>query len=140
MAVGYHNGGMIGQMNITPLTGVMLILLIVLMATATILVPEPSPPVDLPAAASSEIIAGERGEIVVAVDRDGALFVDEQPVGAEEFTRALLDASRRLAADRKVVLVRADLEAPYGRIIWIMDSARLAGLRHIALATRRPDE
>jgi biopolymer transport protein ExbD len=93
--------------------------------------------VDLPPAVSGELATKGDGEITVIVNRDGELFVDEQPVAPEVLTQALMDAARKIEADRKVVVVRGDREAAYGQIIWIMDSARLVGLRHVSLATER---
>jgi biopolymer transport protein TolR len=125
----------ISDINITPLTDVMLVLLIIFMVTATFFVAEPAMQVDLPPAVSSELVTKGDGEITVIVNREGALFVDEQPVAPERLTQALMDAARSIAADRKLVVVRGDREAAYGQIIWIMDSARLVGLRHVSLAT-----
>jgi len=129
----------IAEINITPLTDVMLVLLIIFMVTATFFVAEPAMQVQLPPAVSSELVGTGDGDITVIVNREGALFVDEQPVAAEALTQALMDAARNIEADRKVVVVRGDREAAYGQIIWIMDSARLVGLRHVSLATERPE-
>ena len=134
------NGTIISEINITPLTDVMLVLLIIFMVTATFFVAEPAMQVELPPAVSSELITKGNGEITVIVNRDGDLFVDEQRVSAERLTEALIDAARNIDADRKVVVVRGDREAAYGQIIWIMDSARLVGLRHVSLSTERPEE
>jgi len=134
------NSTIISEINITPLTDVMLVLLIIFMVTATFFVAEPAMQVELPPAVSSELVAKGNGEITVIVNRDGDLFVDEQRVSAERLTEALMDAARNIDADRKVVVVRGDREAAYGQIIWIMDSARLVGLRHVSLSTERPEE
>jgi biopolymer transport protein TolR len=127
----------IAEINIVPLTDVMLVLLVIFMVTATFFVAEPAMQVDLPPAVSGELATKGDGEITVIVNRDGELFVDEQPVAPEVLTQALMDAARKIEADRKVVVVRGDREAAYGQIIWIMDSARLVGLRHVSLATER---
>jgi len=134
------NSTIISEINITPLTDVMLVLLIIFMVTATFFVAEPAMQVELPPAVSSELVTKGNGEITVIVNRDGDLFVDEQRVSAERLTEALMDAARNIDADRKVVVVRGDREAAYGQIIWIMDSARLVGLRHVSLSTERPEE
>lgn len=132
--------GIISEINITPLTDVMLVLLIIFMVTATFFVAEPAMQVDLPPAVSSEKAARENGEITVIVNRQGQLFVNEAPVSADALTQVLMEAARSVTADRKVVVVRGDREAAYGQIIWIMDSARLVGLRHVSLATEPPEE
>ena len=134
------NDTIISEINITPLTDVMLVLLIIFMVTATFFVSDPAMQVELPPAVSSALVAKEDGEITVVVNRDGLLFVNDQPVSADQLTDALIAAARDIEAERKVVMVRGDHQAAYGQIIWIMDSARLVGLRHISLATERPEE
>lgn len=96
--------------------------------------------VELPPAVSSDLINKQKDEITVIVSKQGDLFVQDRPVAAEDLTQALLEAARQSTADPKVVVVRGDTEAAYGRIIWIMDSARLVGLRNVSLATERPGE
>ena len=134
------NGDIIAEINITPLTDVMLVLLIIFMVTATFFVTEPAMQVELPPAVSSDLVTKKDGEITVVVNREGGLFVNEQKVPPEELTQALLDAAREIVADYKVVVVRGDTEAAYGQIIWIMDSARLVGLRNVSLSTERTEE
>jgi len=141
MAVGNQssNGDIIADINITPLTDVMLVLLIIFMVTATFFVTEPAMEVVLPPAVSSDLVTKEDGEITVIVTAEGKLFVNEQATQAEGLTEALLEAARETESERKVVVVRGDTEAAYGQIIWIMDSARLVGLRNVSLATERPE-
>jgi len=134
------NGTIIADINITPLTDVMLVLLIIFMVTATFFVAEPAMQVELPPAISSDLVAKQDGEITVIVNAEGQLFVNEQATPAEQLTQALMAAARETVGDPKVVVVRGDSEAAYGQIIWIMDSARLVGLRNVSLATVRPDE
>ena len=69
MAVGNQssNGAIIADINITPLTDVMLVLLIIFMVTATFFVTEPAMEVVLPPAVSSDLVTKEDGEITVIV-------------------------------------------------------------------------
>ena len=142
MAVGNQssNGSIIAEINITPLTDVMLVLLIIFMVTATFFVTEPAMEVELPPAVSSDPVPKQDGEITVIVNAQGQLFVNEEEISAEDLTQALLEAARETDSGHKVVVVRGDTEAAYGQIIWIMDSARLVGLRNVSLSTRRVDE
>lgn len=140
MAISSGTGedGIISEINITPLTDVMLVLLVIFMVTATFFVAEPAMQVELPPAVSSELVTKEDGEITVVVNRSGEIRVQDRPVAPEALTQALLEAARQVTAERKVVVVRGDREAAYGRVIWIMDAARLVGLRNVSLATERP--
>jgi biopolymer transport protein TolR len=132
------NDGIISEINITPLTDVMLVLLIIFMVTATFFVAEPAMQVELPPAVTSELVPREDGEITVVVKQDGGMTVDDRPTTETGLTNALLEAARTIQAERKVVVVRGDRQAAYGRVIWIMDAARLVGLRNVSLATEEP--
>jgi biopolymer transport protein ExbD len=132
------NDGIISEINITPLTDVMLVLLIIFMVTATFFVAEPAMQVELPPAVTSELVPKENGEITVIVKQDGGMTVNDRPTTEAGLTNALLEAARNIEADRKVVVIRGDREAAYGRVIWIMDAARLVGLRNVSLATEKP--
>jgi len=132
------NDGIISEINITPLTDVMLVLLIIFMVTATFFVAEPAMQVELPPAVTSELVTKEDGEITVIVRQDGGMTVNDRPTTEAGLTNALLEAARSIQAEKKVVVVRGDREASYGRVIWIMDASRLVGLRNVSLATEKP--
>ena len=141
MALGNQssNGAIIAEINITPLTDVMLVLLIIFMVTATFFVTEPAMEVELPPAVTSGLVPQQDGEITVIVNAEGQLFVNGEATPAEQLTQSLMDAAREITAEPKVVVVRGDTDAAYGQIIWIMDSARLVGLRNVSLSTERPE-
>ena len=134
------NQAIISEINITPLTDVMLVLLIIFMVTATFFVAQPAMQVELPSAVSSELVTREEGEITVIVGRDGTLLVAGESTDEKGLTQALMRAARAVHGTNKVVVVRGDREAAYGKVIWIMDAARLVGLRHVSLATERPED
>ena len=132
-----QNDGIISEINITPLTDVMLVLLIIFMVTATFFVAEPAMQVELPPAVTSDLVPKVDGEITVIVKQDGSMTVNDRPTTETGLTNALLEAARSIEAEKKVVVVRGDREAAYGRVIWIMDAARLVGLRNVSLATEQ---
>jgi biopolymer transport protein ExbD len=129
----------ISEINITPLTDVMLVLLIIFMVTATFFVAEPAMQVELPPAVSSELVTKEQNEITVLIDSAGRMRIGDTLVSEDRLTQALIEAARRIPVPEKTVVIRGDRQAAYGKIIWIMDAARLVGLRHVSLATERPE-
>jgi biopolymer transport protein TolR len=139
VSVQRESDGIISEINITPLTDVMLVLLIIFMVTATFFVAEPAMQVELPPAVSSEVVTKDRNEITVLVNSAGEMRIGDAPVSEDGLTQALLDAARGIPRPDKTVVIRGDRQAAYGKIIWIMDAARLVGLRHVSLATERPD-
>jgi biopolymer transport protein ExbD len=125
----------ISDINITPLTDVMLVLLIIFMVTATFFVAEPAMKVNLPPAVTSEREPAKGSEITVIVNRAGEVLVEDRQVKPVDLVQALMAAAKRVRAEPKVVVVRGDKQAAYGAVIWVMDAARLVGLRHVSLAT-----
>ena len=88
---------------------------------------------------TSELVPKSNGEITVLVKEGGAVTVDGRPATDANLTSVLLEAARNIQADKKVVVVRGDRQAAYGKVIWIMDAARLVGLRNVSLATEQSE-
>ncbi|MCL6520125.1 MAG: biopolymer transporter ExbD [Armatimonadetes bacterium] len=130
-----HENSLITDINITPLTDVMLVLLIIFMVTATFFIAEPSMKVNLPPAVTSTRKAETSGEITVTINEQGHMLMGGRPVRPADLVNALMSAARKLPQPQKVVVIRADKKASYGSVIWVMDAARLVGLHHVSLAT-----
>ena len=72
------SGGMITDINVTPLVDITLVLLIIFMVTAHLIVNKAIPGVDTPKAASGEEV---RTTLALTIDNSRALFVNGQKVG-----------------------------------------------------------
>ncbi len=129
----------ITEINITPLTDVMLVLLIIFMVTATFFIAEPVMKVSLPPAVTSIRDSEAADEITVTVNQLGNFFVDGRLVQPADLVEVLMNTARKLPNARKIVVIRADKKAAYGSIIWVMDAARLVGLRNVSLTTEEVD-
>lgn len=116
--------------NVTSLIDVIFLLLIFFLVTATFS-EQPALRIDLPRSASSGI--GRREEMVLAVTREGNLFLDQKPVERGQLTE-LLAESARLQAEPTLVL-KADREVSYGLIVELMDISRRVGLEKIVALT-----
>ena len=126
--------GVVAEINITPLTDVFLVLLIIFMVTTSV-VANQSKQVDLPGAEVSETTP--QG-VTVTVLEDGAMLVNDTPTSdADLFT--VLEAA--LADTReKLVILKGDKNVLLGKAVNILDLAQQAGATGIALATRPPDK
>ena len=117
--------------NVIPFIDIMLVLLAIVLATATFIA-EGRLEIALPAAAQqSPPLQQETFEI--AIDRDGAVFVDEQPVGLEALS-IRLDG---LAAETPIRL-RVDASAEFGSFVAVIDRLKARGLDQIGITTRTP--
>jgi len=124
--------GVVAEINITPLTDVFLVLLIIFMVTTSV-VANQSKNIDLPGAEVSD--TAPQG-VTVTVDESGGILVNDQPVANDALFQALEAA---LAETReKVVILRGDRKVLLGQAVNILDVAQQAGAKGIALATKPP--
>ena len=115
--------------NLTPLIDMAFILVIFLVTTSSF-VKEAGVDVDRPKAQTA--VPEERASIVVAVTADGEVWIEEQAVDI----RALRAHLERLYAKNPEgsVVILADKGSLTGRVIEVVDQARLAGVTSIAIA------
>jgi biopolymer transport protein TolR len=125
---------MLGEINVTPLVDVVLVLLLIFMVT----VPMMSRGIDvsLPVADQPQIPQEDR--ITVSVRSDGTVFVADQPVNI----LLLEDRLRGLTSGRpeSVVYLRADEGLRYGQVIRVVDVVRRAGIDRIGFVYALPEE
>jgi biopolymer transport protein TolR len=127
--IGPHREQM-ANINMTPLIDVMLVLLIIFMVAAPMLTTGVD--VNLPSATTGKNLTTEA--LTVTLERDGRIQFDDQFV-KEAALRAQL--RQRAAESRKrPVLVRADQNIPYGRVIKVVDAIREAGFTQVGFVTQ----
>jgi biopolymer transport protein TolR len=125
---------MLGEINVTPLVDVVLVLLLIFMVTAPMM--SRGIDVSLPVADQPQIRQEDR--ITVSIRADGRVFVADQPVNL-----ALLeDRLRGLTSGRpdSVVYLRADEGLRYGMVIAVVDVIKRAGIDRIGFVYVLPEE
>ena len=118
---------MISGINVTPLVDVVLVLLVVLMVTASYLASH-AIPVDLPKGATGEATTSILG---VSVTRDGALFLDGKRVDDDTFraqVRRLRDADNDVRA-----VIAADGGSAHRDVVHVIDLLRREHVTRFAL-------
>jgi biopolymer transport protein ExbD len=132
---GGEEGGVSAEINVTPLTDVFLVLLIIFMITASV-ASRQGKEIDLPEAAVSSTV--EQGVTVTITDAN-EIQVDGRGVAPEQLRDALAAALKK--AEKKLVILRGDQAIRYGLAVTILDMAQEVGAEGIALATtkRRPE-
>ena len=130
--VSSNQGGMtISQINVTPLVDVMLVLLVIFMVTAPII--QQGVQVNLPQATAGAI-AGQEEMLIVAINRSGKIYLNDNVMTLEELGQKLR-AIRRLQPDKEVYL-RADQEVKYGTVIKTIAEIKQAGIVKLGMVTR----
>ena len=132
---GPEDGDVFAEINITPLTDIFLVLLIIFMVTTTAIheADRSGFEVSLPKAGKGAEPAPVR-DLTVAILADGRTVLGGRVVEAAALAEAFDAARARSAAT--VVLVQADEGVPHGRVVAVMDLARRHGLARLAIATR----
>jgi biopolymer transport protein TolR len=113
--------------NVTPLVDVVLVLLVVLMVTATYLASR-SIPVDLPSGTTGEATTAP---FTVSLTKQGSLYVDGVPASEAELRQTLIAARRRDPELRAVIA--ADGAVPHRRVIAIIDLLRQEHVERFAI-------
>jgi biopolymer transport protein ExbD len=129
------SGGMITDINVTPLVDITLVLLIIFMVTAHLIVNKAIPGVDTPKAASGEEV---RSTLALTIDQSRALFVNGQKVTDDRQMAEILKRAVVQNPDVQAV-VTADNSVPYGDFVQLIDAVRLSGIKKYALTvTEKP--
>jgi biopolymer transport protein ExbD len=121
------------EINITPFTDVLLVLLIIFMILAALVAP-PGFEKELPNKnPNSSTQHKNKNDIEVDVNNKGVIYVDGEKTNEAGIYRVMYDASRKKPHHH--VSIVADAKAPYGIIIRILDAARQTGLEDVGFVT-----
>jgi len=115
--------------DLTPMLDVVFIMLIFFIVTSSF-IKEAGVEVQRPQAETAS--PQDKGNILIAVTADGQVWLDKKPVDVRS-VRAHVERMRVEQPDGAVV-VQADQDARTGLVVQVMDQARLAGVRDVALA------
>ncbi len=132
--------GVVAEINITPLTDIFLVLLIIFMVTSSALVDaggQAGVKVDLPKGGAREI-SSTQSDLVVAVLQDGRVVIGGKVMADDELAQTFREAKSR--APDTTVIVQADSGAQHGRVVQVMELAKAEGLAQLAIATRAEGE
>ena len=130
----------VAEINITPLTDVFLVLLIIFMVTSSVIVrsggsaAQAGIKVDLPKGGASDVVPSA-SDLSVAVLSDGRLVLAGDVVSSDELKRAF-DAAKEKNAST-MVIVQADEGVPHGKVVEVMEMAKKAGLAQLGLVVAR---
>ena len=123
------------DINVTPMADIMLVLLIIFMITTPLLqtgitvnLPKAKNPLDAPEADSKDAI-------VVALTREGRLYLQKTAISEEDLIKLLND---RLTNEiNKTMFLKADQSVAYGRVVQIVNQCRKSGVERIGLMAEK---
>jgi biopolymer transport protein TolR len=126
----YSDGGTVAGINVTPLVDVMLVLLVIFMVTAPII--QQGVSVQLPQAGGQQL-AGDEVALVVSVTSKGETYLGDVAMDLGKLTTKI--AANLKEAPNRIVYVRGDKGADYGKVVQVISSLKEAGVEKLGLIT-----
>ena len=127
----HKGGGVFADINITPLTDIFLVLLIIFMVTTAVTI-ESAAHVDLPKAGAPADPKDKPKGIIVTYNADRQVFLNDKQVTEAELVPQLHDALQN--STDKIVIFQGDPKVILGDMVRILDLAKSAGAEAIAIA------
>ena len=125
---GGRRGGIVG-INVTPMVDIMLVLLVIMMVSSIYIVSR-ALKVELPKTATSDEAA--QSPMTVTLTKDSKIFFNNEPV-ADDADLSARFAKARAAAGEPSLVVSADAQALHGRVVHVIDLAKLQGVTKFAI-------
>jgi len=128
-------GQQMASPNIIPMADIMLVLLIIFMVVTPML--QKNHPVDMARTDTAKDMqdADKEDAVVVAVTRDGNIFLGNTQVQKADLSGQVKDRiSNKLD---KTVYLKSDARAKYGDVVAVVDEIRSAGVDQLGLLTER---
>jgi biopolymer transport protein ExbD len=124
----------LGEINVTPLVDVVLVLLLVFMVTA----PMMSRGIDVTLPVADQPRTEEEDRVTISVNAREQVFIGDRPINLvllEDRLRSMMEGR-----PSKVVYLRADEGLRYGKVIEVVDRIKKAGVEQIGFVYVLPSE
>lgn len=119
-----------GSVDLTPMIDMTFILLIFFMVSTTF-VKDMKIDINRPGASTQQVASTKA--VRVYIDKQGEVYLDGEPVRIWTLQGRIRDQLK--SATGKSVLVVTDEQVPAGRLVEVVDQARLAGAEDVGVAT-----
>ncbi len=126
----HRKGHIVAEINVTPLTDVFLVLLIIFMITTSVMM-KPND-VELPEAKAEE---QETKGVVVTMTPSKELYVNDRAVSGDDATLVAVLKDALAVAKDKVVILAGDKDVVLGEVVRVLGVAKEAGASGFALAS-----
>ncbi|HEX5869098.1 MAG TPA: biopolymer transporter ExbD [Longimicrobium sp.] len=132
MTSGGRRGGSIGEINMTPMIDVLLVLLIIFLVVQQGL--QRGLSVQVPPPPDGKPVLAQPGTLVLDLAPGGDYRLNRQPVARERLAQEL--GAVFAGRTRKMLFVRGAESLPYGEVIGAVDASRQAGVQVVGLVPR----
>lgn len=123
----------VAEINITPLTDIFLVLLIIFMITSSALI-ESGAEINLPEVAKTDTVSRN---VVVTLTTIGDIYINGKMVNRHTFEEELRKALAE--TDNKLVILEGDKNAMLGDAVRLISLAKEAGAKEIAIAADKEE-
>ncbi len=128
-----RRGGIVG-INVTPMVDVVLVLLVIMMVSATYIVSQ-ALKVELPKSASTDESVST--VVQVTITKDGKFFFNQQPVANDAELSSRIAAARVKEGGKEGgevnLVVTADADARHGSVVHVIDLAKQQGVTKFSI-------
>lgn len=119
--------------TIVSLVDILTMVLMFFVYTTTFKTQQEQVKIVLPTVGSSGEATAETSPVILAVDAKGDVFLDNKPIAVGD----LGDAVKKLATDKRVLQMKADTEANFGKVMAVLDALKLAGVSNVSTLTQQ---
>lgn len=116
------------EINVVPFIDIVLVLLVIVLATATFIVKNELP-VDLPKSGSSEKVQPK--SITITINRDGKYFYEKKPMSFAELKSQL----SKLNPKKDLITIDADQRSHFQKFVSIIDILKDRDFKKISITT-----
>ena len=125
------------DINVVPMADIMLVLLIIFMVVTPMLqkgVSVDMARVDNPTAMED---ADKEDAVLLAITGDGKIYLGAEQIALEKVKEEVQD--RIAARTNKVVYIKSDRRAKYGKVTALVDEVRVTGVDQVGLLTEKTE-
>lgn len=121
--------------NVVPLCDILLVLLIIFMVVTPMI--KKGVNVNLPEAIHTQDEPEPGNMITVHVKKDGTIYLNEDPVDDLSKLATMIEdkIEEKKQTEKSKILLKADADIAYGRVIEVMDEIRRAQIEFLGLVT-----
>jgi biopolymer transport protein ExbD/biopolymer transport protein TolR len=140
MQVGNDSGGLVADINVTPLVDVMLVLLIIFMVIAPLL--QTGAPVTVPKTKNPELDNNivKDTSAVIAVGDDGRIYFGRDVSSLAELPGKLKKTMEGKKEEDRIIYVKGGKSVKYGQVVEVIDKIRESGYDRIGLVSEKERE